>query len=65
MDLELKAYLAVLKVRKIHQEIELSDYIRVMKHYNPSIKEYELIVDRVAEINEEISRLDNLIKEAK
>lgn len=65
MNLELRAYLAVLNVRKVHQEIELGDYIRVMKHYDPNIPLFDIIVCRVAEINEEISRLDKLIKEAK
>jgi hypothetical protein len=65
MDLELRAYLAVLNVRKAHQEIELIDYARVMKRYDPDVPNYELILNKFLEITTEIERLDKLIKEIK
>ena len=61
MTLEEKAYLACWRLRKIHKEIELSDYQRVMKHYDPDIPAFEIILNKVEEITNEISKLDEFI----
>ena len=61
MNLEDKAYLATLRVKKVHQEIELVDYARVMKHYDPDIPAFEIILKEVERITNNISELDKLI----
>ena len=61
LTLEHKAYLACWRVRKIHKEIELADYQRVMKHYDPDIPAFDIILNEVDRITQEISDLDKLI----
>jgi hypothetical protein len=63
MTLEDKAHIAVLRVRKVHAEIELIDYQKVMKHYDPDIPAFGIILDKVMEIQDEISRLDKKMLE--
>lgn len=58
-----KAYIAVLRVMKVHAEIELIDYQKVMKYYDPEIPAFGIILDKVMEIQDEISRLDKLMLE--
>jgi len=58
-----KAYIAVLRVMKVHAEIELVDYQRVLKLYDPEIPAFSIILDKVMEIQDEISRLDKLMLE--
>lgn len=61
LTLEHKAYLACWRVRKIHKEIELADYERVMKYYDPDIPAFDIILNEVDRITQEISDLDKLI----
>ncbi len=61
ITLEDKAYLACWRVRKIHKEMELADYQRVVKHYDPDIPAFDIILNKVEEITNEISELDQLI----
>jgi len=63
MTLEDKAHIAVLRVRKVHSEIELIDYQKVMKYYDPDIPAFGIILDKVMEIQDEISRLDKKMLE--
>jgi hypothetical protein len=63
LTLEDKTYLATLRVKKVHQEIELIDYQRVMNHYNPDIPAFEIILNEVERITNNISELDKLIAE--
>ncbi len=63
MTLEHKAYQASMRVRKVHTEIELIDYERVMKLYDPEIPAFEAILNKVIELTDEISRIDKLIQE--
>jgi hypothetical protein len=63
MTLEHKAYQASMRVRKVHTEIELIDYERVMKLYDPEIPAFDIIFNKVVELTEEISRIDKLIQE--
>jgi hypothetical protein len=52
-----------MRVRKVHTEIELIDYERVMKLYDPEIPAFDIIFNKVVELTEEISRIDKLIQE--
>lgn len=61
MTLEDKAYLAILRVKKVHTEIELSDYERVLKHYNPDIPAFDIILNEVERLSDIISSLDKEI----
>jgi hypothetical protein len=63
MTLEDKAHIAVLRVRKVHSEIELIDYQKVMKYYDPDVPAFGIILDKVMEIQDEISRLDKKMLE--
>ncbi len=61
LTLEQKAYIAVWRLKKAHQEIDLADYQRVLKHYNPDIPAFDIILDEVERISNNISELDKLI----
>lgn len=61
LTLEDKAYIAVWRVKKTHQEIELADYQRVLNHYNPDIPAFDIILSEVERISDNISELDKLI----
>jgi hypothetical protein len=61
LTLEQKAYIAVWRVKKTHQEIELADYQRVLNHYNPDIPAFDIILSEVERISNNISELDKLI----
>ncbi len=61
LTLEQKAYIAVWRVKKTHQEIELADYQRVLNHYNPDIPAFNIILNEVERISNNISELDKLI----
>jgi hypothetical protein len=63
MTLEEKAYIAILRVRKVHTEIELIDYQRVMKLYDPEIPTFDIILKKVIQLTNRISKIDNLIRE--
>jgi hypothetical protein len=63
MTLEEKAYIATLRVRKVHAEIELIDYQKVMKYYDPDIPAFGIILDKVMDIQDTISRLDKAMLE--
>lgn len=63
MELYDKAYLACLQVKKAHAEISLIDYQRVMKHYDPSIEAFDIILNEVDSITQYISNLDKAISE--
>jgi len=63
MTLKEKAYIAILRVRKVHTEIELIDYQRVMKLYDPEIPTFDIILKKVIQLTNRISKIDNLIRE--
>lgn len=61
MTLKDKAYIAVMRVKKAHAEIELEDYQKVMKYYDPEIPTFDIILNKVVEIQNTISDIDKTI----
>jgi hypothetical protein len=61
MTLEDQCYYAVINVRIAHQQQDLSEYSLLMKYYNPEVKAFDLILDKMAEAEAEIIRLQNLL----
>lgn len=61
MTLKDKAYIAVMRVKKAHAEIELEDYQRVMKYYDPEIPTFDIILNKVVEMQNTISDIDKEI----
>ncbi len=64
MDLHQQALRAVLNVRKVHFEIDLRQYQKVMKYAEPDmpvfeklISEIEYLVENIRSIEEELKKL--------
>ncbi len=64
MDLHLQALRIVLNLRKVHFEIDLLEYQKVMKYAEPSmpvfeklISEIEFLVENIRSIDEELKKL--------
>ena len=63
MDLHDSAFLAILNVKKVHTEIELKDYMRVIKHYDPDVPAFEQILSKIDELTSNIRNYEEAIKE--
>jgi hypothetical protein len=57
------AFRAVLKVRKVHAEIELKDYQFVLKYYDNQVPAFEQILEEVARLTTIIIKIDNKLRE--
>lgn len=63
MDLELATYIAVVKVRKIHAELELQEYQHVMQFATPEMEAFDKLLSIIEKLYEEIKFLDSKLSE--
>jgi len=63
MTLEDRCFLAVVNVQIAHRKIDLNEYSHIMKYYNPEVKAFDLILEKISEAEEEIMRLENLLND--
>ena len=63
MTLEDQCFHAVVNVRIAHQKQDISEYALVMTYYNPEVKSFDLILDKITEAEAEIIRLENLLND--
>ena len=65
MTLEDRCFTAVVNVQIAHRAQEISDYSQIMKYYNPDVKSFDLILEKISEAEAEIIRLTELLKDVK
>lgn len=63
MTLEDQCYYSVINVRIAHQKQDLQEYALVMRYYNPEVKSFDLILDKMSQAEAEIMRLENLLND--
>jgi hypothetical protein len=63
MTLEDRCFLAVVNVQIAHRKIDLNEYSQIMKFYNPEVKAFDLMLDKISETEAEIMRLENLLND--
>jgi hypothetical protein len=63
MTLEDRCFLAVVNVQIAHRKIDLNEYSQIMKYYNPNVKAFDKILDKISEAEAEIMRLENLLND--
>jgi hypothetical protein len=63
MDLELECFLAVVKVRKIHLELELKDYEFAMQFATPEMEAFDKLMTIVEKLYKEIKFLEAKLNE--
>jgi hypothetical protein len=61
MTLEDQCFHAVVNLRIAHEQQTISDYSKIMKYYNPEVKAFDLILDKISEAEAEIQRLTELL----
>jgi hypothetical protein len=62
--LQLDVYVSILNVRKVHSEIELAQFIKVMSYINEEIEGFNYIMDNIKKFVDIILKLDNELTEA-
>lgn len=55
------AFRATLKLRKIHAEIELKDYLFVLKYYDDQIPAFETILNEVERLTAIVTKVDKAL----
>lgn len=60
-NLHAECHLAILKVKKIHYEIELKDYERVMRYASPEMEAFDIIIGIIEKIINKIKACDEEI----
>lgn len=63
MDLELEGFLAVVKVQKVHLEIDLKDYEYALQFATPDMPAFDLLIDKVENLYKEIKFLEAKLNE--
>lgn len=63
--LHLDAYVSLLSIRKIHSEIELAQYTKVMSYINDNMDGYAYILENIEQLVGIILTLDREITEAR
>ena len=63
MDLELESFLAVVKVRKAHLEIDLKEYEYALQFATPDMSAFDLLMDKVENLYKEIKFLEAKLNE--
>jgi hypothetical protein len=63
MTLEDQCFHAVVNVRIAHQKQDLHEFALLMRYYNPEVKSFDLILDKISEAEAEIMRLENLLND--
>ncbi len=62
--LQLDVYVSILNVRKVHSEIELAQFTKVMSYINEEIEGFNYIMDNIKKFVDIILKLDNELTEA-
>jgi hypothetical protein len=63
MTLEDQCFHAVVNVRIAHQKQDINDYSMVMKYCTPELPAFDIILDKIAQAEAEIQRLENLLND--
>jgi DNA-binding ferritin-like protein len=62
--LQLDVYVSILKVRKVHFEIELAQFTKVMSYINEEMEGFNYIMDNIKKFVDIILKLDNELTKA-
>jgi hypothetical protein len=62
--LQLDVYVSILNVRKVHSEIELAQFTKVMSYINEEMEGFNYIMDNIKKFVDIILKLDNELTEA-
>lgn len=63
MNLELECFLAVVKVQKVHLELELKDYEFAMQFATPEMEAFDILLGIIENLYEEIKYLETKLNE--
>jgi hypothetical protein len=63
MTLEDQCFNAVVNLRIANQKQDISEYSHIMKYYNPEVQAFNLILEKIAQAEAEIQRLENLLND--
>lgn len=63
MTLEDKCFHAVINVRIAHEKQDISEYALVMRYCTPELPAFDIILDKIAQAEAEIMRLENLLND--
>ena len=62
-DIKNQAFLAVVRFRKKYYEIELDEYLYVLKYAKPEMKSYDILVKKIDGILNAIKNADKILQE--
>jgi len=63
MDLELMAFMAVVKVKLIHTQMDLADYQKALSFATPGMEAFDILLKNAEELVKEIQFYENKLKE--
>jgi hypothetical protein len=63
MDLELMAFMSVVKVKLVHTQMNLADYQKALSFATPEMKAFDKLLKIVEELVKEIQFYENKLKE--
>jgi hypothetical protein len=63
MDLETQAFEAVVKVKLVHNQIDLAQYQKALSYATPEMEAFEILLKRVEELVSDIRFLETKLKE--
>jgi hypothetical protein len=63
MDLETEAFLAVVKVKLVHSQIDLAEYQKALSYATPEMEAFEPLLKRVEELVSDIKFYETKLKE--
>ena len=62
-DIKNQAFLAVVRFRKKYYEIELDEYLYVLKYAKPEMESYDILVKKIDGILNAIKNADKILQE--
>lgn len=63
MTLEDQCFYAVINVRIAHERQDINEYSAVMKYCTPELPAFDIILDKIAQAEAEVMRLENLLND--
>jgi len=63
MDLELMAFMSVVKVKLVHTQMDLADYQKALSFATPEMEAFDKLLEIVEELVKEIQFYENKLKE--
>ena len=63
MTLEDQCFHAVINVRIAHEKQDISEFALVMRYCTPDLPAFDIILDKIAQAEAEIMRLENLLND--